>query len=83
MRAARVAIIDITGVPTVDTHVANVLVQTAQVVRLLGAEVVLTGINPAVAQTIVRIGIDLGGVTTRSNLQSGISYAVHQHAQGS
>ncbi|UQA59778.1 CHASE domain-containing protein [Polyangium aurulentum] len=74
-RQARAAIIDITGVPTVDTQVASVLLQTAQVIRLLGAEVVLTGINPAVAQTIVRMGIDLGDIVTRGDLASGIGYA--------
>src|SRR5205085_6139769 len=55
-RKAKVAVIDITGVPAVDTHVASVLVRTAQVVRMLGAEVVLTGLRPAVAQTIVGMG---------------------------
>jgi rsbT co-antagonist protein RsbR len=72
---ARMAILDITGVPVVDTQVANVLIQAAQSVRLLGAEVVLTGIRPEVAQTLVGLGVDLGAITTMSNLQRGIAYA--------
>jgi anti-anti-sigma factor len=72
---AHVAIVDITGVPLVDAQVANVLVQAAQAVNLLGAQVVLTGIRPEVAQTLVGLGIDLGGITTQSNLQSGIAFA--------
>ncbi|MDQ3688381.1 MAG: CHASE3 domain-containing protein [Acidobacteriota bacterium] len=74
-RGARVAVIDITGVPTVDTHVASTLIQAAQTVRLLGAEAVLTGIRSRVAQTLVGLGVDLGGLVTRSTLQSGIQYA--------
>jgi CheY-like chemotaxis protein len=74
-KGARIAIIDITGVPTVDTHVASVLVQSAQVVRLLGAEVVLTGIRAKVAQSLVELGVELGGLVTRSKLQNGITYA--------
>jgi anti-anti-sigma regulatory factor/FixJ family two-component response regulator len=72
---ARIAIIDITGVPTVDTQVASVLVQSAQAVRLLGAEVVLTGIRSKVARSLVELGVDLGGLVTRGNLQGGITYA--------
>jgi anti-anti-sigma regulatory factor len=74
-RGARIAIIDITGVPTVDTHVASVLIRAAQAVRLLGAEVVLTGIRPKVAKSLVELRVELGGLVTRSNLQAGISYA--------
>ncbi|HEX7313085.1 MAG TPA: response regulator [Pyrinomonadaceae bacterium] len=74
-RRARIAIIDITGVPTVDTHVASVLIRAAQAVRLLGAEVVLTGIRSRVARSLVELGVDLGGLKTRSNLQAGITYA--------
>jgi rsbT co-antagonist protein RsbR len=77
--SARFAILDITGVPAVDTEVARLLIQTAQVVRMLGAELVLTGIKPAVAQTIVRMGVDLGGIVTRNDLQSGIAYAMGRH----
>ncbi len=73
---ARVAIVDITGVPVVDTQVANALLRSAQTARLLGARVVLTGIRPEVAQTLVGLGIGLEGLVTRGTLQSGIAYAM-------
>lgn len=72
---AQVAILDITGVAVVDTQVANALIRAAQAVKLLGAQVVLTGIRPEVAQTLVGLGADLSGIVTRSSLQSGIAYA--------
>jgi rsbT co-antagonist protein RsbR len=75
---ARVAIIDITGVSVVDTQVANALIRAAQAVKLLGANVVLTGIRPEIAQTLVGLGVDLGGLTTRSTLQAGIAFAMEQ-----
>jgi rsbT co-antagonist protein RsbR len=75
---ARFAILDITGVPVVDTQVANTLVRVAQAVGLLGARVVLTGIRPEVAQTLVGLGVDLHGVATQSTLQSGIAYALRR-----
>jgi PAS domain S-box-containing protein len=73
---ARVAILDITGVSVVDTQVANALIRAAQAVKLLGARVVLTGIRPEVAQTLVGLGVDLNGIVTRSSLQAGIQYAL-------
>ena len=73
---ASIAILDITGVRVVDTQVANALIRTAQAAQLLGARVILTGITPEVAQTLVQLGIDLSSVTTRSTLQSGIAYAL-------
>lgn len=73
---ARAAIIDITGVKVVDTQVAGALLQAAQAARLLGAELILTGISPEVAQTLVQIGADLSGLATRGSLQSGIAYAL-------
>jgi anti-anti-sigma regulatory factor len=75
---ARAAILDITGVPLVDTQVANTLVQAARAVRLLGAQVILTGIRPEVAQTLVGLGVDLVGLVTRATLMDGIAYAMHQ-----
>lgn len=72
----QLAILDITGVAVVDTHVANTVLQCAQAVRLLGAQVVLTGIRPEVAQLLVGLGLDLSGVVTRSTLQTGIAYAL-------
>jgi PAS domain S-box-containing protein len=73
---AQVVILDITGVTMVDTQVANGLIRAAQAVRLLGAEAVLTGIRPEVAQALVGLGIDLSSIITRSTLQSGIAYAI-------
>lgn len=75
---ARIAIVDITGVRAVDSHVASTLINAAQAVRLLGAEVVLTGIRPQVAQTLVGLGINFDALTTRSTLQRGIAYALAQ-----
>ena len=70
------AIIDITGVSIVDTQVANALIRAAQAVKLIGAQVMLTGIRPKVAQTLVGLGVDLGMIITRSSLQSGIALAM-------
>ncbi|MBC8160019.1 MAG: substrate-binding domain-containing protein [Roseiflexaceae bacterium] len=73
---AHVVIIDITGVSVVDTNVAHHIVQAAQSAQLLGAEVVLVGITPAVAQTVVQLGVQLSGMTTRADLASGFTYAL-------
>jgi ABC-type sugar transport system substrate-binding protein/anti-anti-sigma regulatory factor len=73
---AQVVLVDITGVPVVDSNVANYIVQAAQAVRLLGAEMVLVGITPAVAQTIVHLGLGLGQVASRADLESGFAYAL-------
>jgi rsbT co-antagonist protein RsbR len=78
---AATAIIDITGVPVVDTQVAGALVRAAQAVELLGARVVLTGIRPEVAQTLVGIGVNLGSIITRSTLRDGITYALGQRGR--
>jgi rsbT co-antagonist protein RsbR len=71
-----VVIIDITGVPIVDTAIANHLMQAAQAVSLLGAQCVLVGIGAEVAQTLVQLGVDLSRLVTRSDLQAGIAYAM-------
>ncbi|MCL4531985.1 MAG: STAS domain-containing protein, partial [Actinobacteria bacterium] len=71
-----VALIDITGVPGVDTQTARHLIETVAAVRLLGAQVVLTGIRPAIAQTLVHLGVDLSNVTTRSSLAAGLRVAL-------
>jgi anti-anti-sigma factor len=76
---ARVAILDITGVPVVDTQVANALLHAAQAVKLLGAQVVLTGIRPEVAQTLVGLQASLDEIVTCGSLQSGIAYATSQN----
>jgi len=70
---AESVILDITGVPLVDMHVAGVLLRAAQAVRLLGARVILTGIRPEVAQAIVGLGVDLSSIETRASLQDGIA----------
>ncbi|WP_324670198.1 STAS domain-containing protein [Geochorda subterranea] len=73
---ARVAILDVTGVPAVDTQVADYLLRTVKAARLLGAQSVLVGIRPAIAQTLVRLGVDLHEVATEADLQSGLAYAL-------
>lgn len=78
---AQVAILDITGVSVVDTQVANGLIRAARAARLLGAEVVLTGIRPEVARTLVGLGADLGDIVTRGKLQSGIAFALNRSQQ--
>jgi rsbT co-antagonist protein RsbR len=70
-----IALLDITGVPGVDTQTAQHLIETISAVRLLGAEVVLTGVRPSIAQTLVHLGIDLSNVTTRSSLSAGLQIA--------
>ena len=77
-RNARVVLLDITGVPVVDTSVAHHLIQAARSVRLLGAEIVLVGIRPEIAQTIVQLGVDLSGIVTMADLQGGVAYALAQ-----
>ncbi|MFV9507165.1 MAG: PAS domain S-box protein [Oscillochloridaceae bacterium umkhey_bin13] len=77
-RRAATVILDITGVPVVDTQVANVLLQATQATKLLGARVVLTGIRPEVAQTLVGLGIDLSGIITLASLQHGIAWALRR-----
>lgn len=81
-RQASTAIIDITGVKVVDTHVAQVLMRAAQAASLLGSQVVLTGIGPEVAQSLVQLGTDLERIVTRSDLQSGIAFALGAQAPG-
>jgi rsbT co-antagonist protein RsbR len=80
---ASTAILDITGVATVDSGVAHALLQAARAARMLGAQVVLTGIRPDVAQTLVRMGTDLEGIVTRGTLQSGIAFALERAPAGS
>ncbi|AOP51245.1 STAS domain-containing protein [Streptomyces lydicus] len=73
---AQVAIIDITGVPTVDTAVAQHLLQTVNAVRLMGADCVISGIRPPIAQTIAQLGIDLSTILTRATLADALTAAV-------
>jgi PAS domain S-box-containing protein len=74
--ASPVALLDITGVPTVDTQTAQHLIETISAVRLLGSEVILTGVRPSIAQTLVHLGIDLSSVLTRSSLTAGLRVAL-------
>ncbi|MEW2306230.1 STAS domain-containing protein [Streptomyces sp. NPDC006655] len=75
---ARYAILDITGVPTVDSLVAQHLMKTVAAARLMGAECIVSGIRPAIAQTIVHLGIDLSSVLTRSSLADALAHALGQ-----
>ena len=73
---AELVILDITGVTVVDTQVAQALIRAAQAVKLLGAQVMLTGIQPQIAQTLVHLGIDLRDIITHGTLQAGIASAL-------
>ncbi|HET7902984.1 MAG TPA: STAS domain-containing protein [Candidatus Eisenbacteria bacterium] len=75
MNRARVVVIDITGVAAMDANVANHLVLTVEAARLLGATVIVTGLSPEIAQTLVNIGVDLGKMNTVGDLQGGIEEA--------
>ena len=72
------AILDITGVPTVDTLVAQHLLKTVAAARLMGAECIISGIRPQIAQTIVHLGVDLGDVITKSTLSDAFAIALHR-----
>ncbi len=73
---AAIAIIDITGVPTVDTMTAQHLLKTVTATRLMGAECIISGIRPQIAQTIVHLGVDLGDVTTKATLADAFQVAL-------
>jgi rsbT co-antagonist protein RsbR len=73
------AIIDITGVPTVDTLVAQHLLKTVSAIRLMGADCIISGIRPQIAQTIVHLGIDLQGITTKATLADALSIALQKN----
>ncbi|MGA5508839.1 STAS domain-containing protein [Streptomyces umbrinus] len=79
---ARFAILDITGVQTVDSLVAQHLMKTVAAARLMGAECIVSGIRPAIAQTIVHLGLDLGTVVTRASLADALAYALDQQGSG-
>lgn len=74
--SAQIAILDITGVPTVDTLVAQHLLKTVTALRLMGAECIISGVRPQIAQTIVHLGVDLQGVTTKANLADALALAL-------
>jgi rsbT co-antagonist protein RsbR len=75
---ANIAIIDITGVPTVDTLVAQHLLKTVAAARLMGAECIISGIRPQIASTIVHLGVNLGDVVTKATLADAFSIALHR-----
>ncbi|MEO8855624.1 MAG: STAS domain-containing protein, partial [Burkholderiaceae bacterium] len=70
------AIIDITGVPTVDTLVAQHLLKAVTAIRLMGADCIISGIRPQIAQTIVQLGIDLQGITSKATLADALALAL-------
>lgn len=73
---SEIAIIDITGVPTVDTLVAQHLLKTVTAIRLMGADCIISGVRPQIAQTIVHLGLDLQGVSTKANLADALKTAL-------
>jgi rsbT co-antagonist protein RsbR len=75
---SRVAIIDITGVPTVDTVVAQHLLKTVTAARLMGADCIISGVRPQIAQTIVHLGINLLDVTTKATLAAAFTVALQR-----
>ena len=75
------AVLDITGVPTVDTEVAQHLLKTVSAARLLGAECIVSGIRPQVAQTIVSLGIEFGDIATKATLADALAYALSRTGQ--
>jgi rsbT co-antagonist protein RsbR len=77
---SQIAILDITGVPTVDTLVAQHLMKTVTAIRLMGAECIISGIRPQIAQTIVHLGVDLGNITTKANLADALALAMRRMA---
>jgi rsbT co-antagonist protein RsbR len=76
--SASIAIIDITGVPTVDTLTAQHLLKTVAAARLMGADCIISGIRPQIAQTIVHLGVDLGTVMTRATLADAFAVALRR-----
>jgi rsbT co-antagonist protein RsbR len=76
---SQIAIIDITGVPTVDTLVAQHLLKTVTAIRLMGADCIISGVRPQIAQTIVHLGVDLQGVTTKANLADALALALKRN----
>jgi len=73
---SEIAIIDITGVPTVDTLVAQHLLKTVTAIRLMGADCIISGVRPQIAQTIVHLGINLQGITTKATLADALALAI-------
>jgi rsbT co-antagonist protein RsbR len=79
---ARIAVIDITGVPTVDTLVAQHLLKTVAAARLMGADCIISGIRPQIAQTIVHLGLELNTVATKATLADAFALALQRVGLG-
>jgi rsbT co-antagonist protein RsbR len=77
-KGSSIAIIDITGVPTVDTLVAQHLLKTVAAARLMGAECIISGIRPQIAQTVIHLGVDLGNVITKATLADAFQLALRK-----
>jgi rsbT co-antagonist protein RsbR len=75
---SEIAILDISGVPTVDSQVARHLLKTVNATRLMGAECIISGIRPEIAQTMVHLGVDLSGIVTKATLAGALQYSFHQ-----
>lgn len=78
---AEIAILDITGVPTVDTLVAQHLLKTVTAIRLMGGDCIISGVRPQIAQTIVHLGVDLQGITTKATLADALALALRRTGQ--
>jgi rsbT co-antagonist protein RsbR len=78
---SQVAILDITGVPTVDTLVAQHLLKTVTAIRLMGGECIISGVRAQIAQTIVHLGVDLQGITTKATLADALALALQRTGQ--
>ena len=78
---SQIAILDITGVPTVDTLVAQHLLKTVTAIRLMGGDCIISGVRPQIAQTIVHLGVDLTGVTTKASLADALALALRRTGQ--
>lgn len=75
---SEMVVLDITGVSAIDTQVVNHIIKTIQAARLLGAECVITGIKPEIAQTMIHLGLDMGSFPTRRNLRDGLLYSLRK-----
>ena len=82
LKQSKYVILDITGVEVVDTSTADYLIKVAQASRLIGARCVLTGLSPAIAQTLVQIGADLSAVTTLRSLREGLRHCLARIKSG-
>ena len=76
-RRSRFVVLDVTGVPSLDTHTARTLVEIVEAARLLGASVVLTGVSGELAAALVNLGVDPSQLHTRADLRAGVAWATH------